>query len=652
MPPDATPALPAAAAPPLGQDELLLGLSLAELAVWRLGGERVQGNAPAARLIGASPEQCDWTAAELVERLHPDDRALMREAVARSRLQDQPVDTIVRFQRLDGRWRHAWTRCMAQHRGVGQAGPPLMVALDVSVRQQALDRLRQADQRIALTTHALGIGTWEYVFDADQRRWDDQMFLLRGLPPSPQAPSLAEMINFVHEDDRAVMKQRIAASMHLGIPQTYEFRVKLPDGGLRWLASRSVMISDDQGRPVRRIGVNWDVTESRRAAQVLQEQALAQRESEAKSHLLARLSHELRTPLNAILGFAQLLLDDSQQADAALRERRLRHIYGAGQHLLALVDDVLTLARPDAQPEPLNLSVLALDTLVADTLPLVEQEAARCGVQLRWQPGHCQVRADPLRLRQVLLNLLTNAIKYNQPGGLVQVASGEEAGQVCLRVRDTGIGLPADQLSAVFEPFHRLSRQGTGVEGLGLGLAVVRSLVDAMGGQVSASSEPGQGSEFCVRLPLVPALATGGDASDVPQAGHPGTLRRVLYIEDNAVNVMIMAELLARRGDLDFDSAPDATSGLAKARARVPDLLLLDMQLPDGHGLEVLARLRADPLTQRVPCIAVSANAMPDDIQAALRQGFADYWTKPLDFEVVRRAMDLLLGTPARASAD
>lgn len=651
MPPDATPALPAAAALPLGQDELLLGLSLAELAVWRLGGERVQGNAPAARLIGASPEQCDWTAAELVERLHPDDRALMREAVARSRQQDQPVDTIVRFQRLDGRWRHAWTRCMAQHRGVGQAGPPLMVALDVSVRQQALDRLRQADQRIALTTHALGIGTWEYVFDADQRRWDDQMFLLRGLPPSPQAPSLAEMINFVHEDDRAVMKQRIAASMHLGIPQTYEFRVKLPDGGLRWLASRSVMISDEQGRPVRRIGVNWDVTESRRAAQVLQEQALAQRESEAKSHLLARLSHELRTPLNAILGFAQLLLDDSQQADAALRERRLRHIYGAGQHLLALVDDVLTLARPDAQPEPLNLSVLALDSLVADTLPLVEQEAARCGVQLRWQPGHCQVRADPLRLRQVLLNLLTNAIKYNQPGGLVQVASGEEAGQVCLRVRDTGIGLPADQLNAVFEPFHRLSRQGTGVEGLGLGLAVVRSLVDAMGGQVSASSEPGQGSEFCVRLPLVPALAAGGDASDAPQAGHPGTLRRVLYIEDNAVNVMIMAELLTRRGDLDFDSAPDATSGLAKARARVPDLLLLDMQLPDGHGLEVLSRLRADPLTQRVPCIAVSANAMPDDIQAALRQGFADYWTKPLDFEVVRRAMDLLLGTPARASA-
>ena len=270
-----------------------------------------------------------------------------------------------------------------------------MVALDVSVRQQALDRLRQADQRIALTTHSLGIGTWEFVFEGEQRRWDDQMFLLRGLPPAVQAPSLTEMINFVHEDDRAVMQQRIAASMRLGIPQTYEFRVKLPDGGLRWLASRSVMISDEQGRPVRRIGVNWDVTESRRAAQVLQEQALAQRESEAKSHLLARLSHELRTPLNAILGFAQLLLDDSQQADAALRERRLRHIYGAGQHLLALVDDVLTLARPEAQPEPLNLSVLSLDTLVADTLPLVEQEAARCGVQLQWQPATARCGPTP-----------------------------------------------------------------------------------------------------------------------------------------------------------------------------------------------------------------------------------------------------------------
>lgn len=507
MPSDAPPDSSATAAPPLSQEELLLGLSLAELAVWRLGGERVQGNAPAARLIGAGAEQRDWTAAELVERLHPDDRPLMREAVARSRQQDQPVDTIVRFQRLDGRWRHAWTRCMAQHRGVGQAGPPLMVALDVSVRQQALDRLRQADQRIALTTHALGIGTWEYVFDADQRRWDDQMFLLRGLPPSPQAPSLAEMINFVHEDDRAVMKQRIAASMHLGIPQTYEFRVKLPDGGLRWLASRSVMISDEQGRPVRRIGVNWDVTESRRAAQVLQEQALAQRESEAKSHLLARLSHELRTPLNAILGFGQLLQMDASLSPA--QQAKVGQIRDAGEHLLSLISDVLDMASIEAGKVRLNpgpVDLRALLDMAADTVRL---RAIEKGLNLVLDLGAqlpLRVVVDGQRLRQVLLNLLSNAVKFTDAGEVrlrVALLGWEgKAARLGFTVSDTGIGIAAEHLPQLFQPFAQVADDARCLGGTGLGLSISQELLEQMGSEIRLRSQPGQGSEFEFELLL------------------------------------------------------------------------------------------------------------------------------------------------------
>ena len=320
---------------------------------------------------------------------------------------------------------------------------------------------------------------------------------------------------------------------------------------------------------------------------------------------------------------------------------------------------MLTLARPEAVDEALDLKVLDLDTLLAETLPMVEPEAARQPVSLSWRPGGLKLLADPLRLRQVLLNLLTNAIKYNQPGGRVDVTAEAQGDQVCIRVRDSGIGMPTDQLASVFEPFRRLGDNHPGVQGLGLGLAVVRSLVERMGGQASASSTPGAGSEFVVLLPQAPppaARAPGpttldASAEDSPVAPGARALRRrrVLYVEDNPVNVMIMAELVARRGDLDFLSAADAQSGLRLARADPPDLMLLDMNLPDSHGSELLTQLRVDPLTGRVPCIAVSANAMPDDIQTALRSGFADYWTKPLDFEVVNRALVSVFGPPATA---
>ena len=685
---------PAAVTGPLGDDELLLGLDLAQLTVWRhdLRSGWVQGNDAARRLLGAEASTPGWSWLELMERVHPDDRPAMQAAGQRAQRQNLPVDLNVRFLRHDGQWRHAWTRRVLNRDDHGRPSALVLVALDITVRQQALARLRLADQHIALTTRALGIGTWEFDLPGGPSRWDEQMFLLRGLPAAEEPPTLEQMFELVHPLDRQAARQRVHDSLVEDGPRQYEFRVLLPGGGVRWLASRSVLLRDDHGRPMRRIGVNWDITEAREAALARQEQALARRESEAKSTLLARLSHELRTPLNAILGFTQLLLTEAPD-DAEVRQRRLAHIHGAGRHLLALIDDVLTLARPTALDEAPALQAVPLDALLADTLPLVEQAADHQAVMLLHQASGLVVQADPVRLRQVVLNLLTNAIKYNRPGGRVDISATALGEQVCLSVRDSGIGMPASQLSAVFEPFRRLHTQ-QGVEGLGLGLAVVRSLVERMGGSVSALSTPGLGSEFRVTLPaargepgravapppegLAPLPALAVPEARVPAAGPvvPVALarqppsadtaaesdaaetaapaarrapRRLLYIEDNEVNTLIMAELVARRGDLQFDSAPDARSGLALARAHPPDLLLLDMQLPDGHGLEVLDRLRADPLTRQVPCIAVSANALPQDIAQALAHGFADYWTKPLDFELVNRALALRFGPPPTA---
>ncbi|MDE2277648.1 MAG: response regulator, partial [Burkholderiales bacterium] len=259
-------------------------------------------------------------------------------------------------------------------------------------------------------------------------------------------------------------------------------------------------------------------------------------------------------------------------------------------------------------------------------------------------------------LRQVLLNLLTNAIKYNQADGEVLVEAFEQGPLVCLRVADTGPGLSPAQLSQLFEPFNRLGRaEAEAVEGTGIGLTIVKALVEHMGGTVQVHSRQGQGSAFEVRLAAAPPGAVDDPGPPTTAAGlleaapvaAGAAVRRLLYIEDNPVNAMIIAELLGRRPDLELQIAVDGASGVQQALARPPDLILLDMQLPDFDGFEVLRRLRAQPATAGIPCVALSANAMPDDIQRALQAGIADYWTKPLDFKAFVQALDQRLGLRA-----
>jgi CheY-like chemotaxis protein/anti-sigma regulatory factor (Ser/Thr protein kinase) len=243
------------------------------------------------------------------------------------------------------------------------------------------------------------------------------------------------------------------------------------------------------------------------------------------------------------------------------------------------------------------------------------------------------VRADATRLKQVLVNLLTNAIKYNRPGGSVRLDVAPDGGQVLIRVSDDGVGMTSEQQQHAFEPFNRAGAERAGIEGTGIGLTIVKALVEGMGGRIAVSSTRGVGSVFEVRLD---AAAESGPLA-LPA-------RRLLYIEDNAVNVMIVAELVRRRPGIEFDSTPDGASGVARAAQTLPGLVLVDMQLPDFDGLEVLRRLRADPATADLRIVALSANAIPADIQRALQAGFDDYWTKPLDFKVFNAALDQVFG--------
>jgi len=603
-------------------------------------------------LFGTSPTSQPATFRDWLERcVHPEDASrVLAAAKAWVRAGDQLLDLQYRTVLPDGRVRWLVNRSDVQR---GRNGELVFgITLDITEQRAAMDALRSANERSALAARGVGMGTWELDLRDGSAFWDEQMFALRGLPPRPMPLSTSERLALVHPDDRQAITQAFEGGLSEGRPTSYEFRVRLPDGSWRWLASRSATLFDEQGQPVRRIGVNWDITDTKNAEAVRNEKAVAQRESEAKSQFMARMSHELRTPLNAVLGFTQLLIAESDHLDAAALRLRLGHIRSAGQHLLSLINDVLDLSSLDTGELRMQLQPVPIAELVRGTLPLVERMAHEYQVRLRAGTLHGTVQADPTRLRQVLLNLLSNAIKYNRAGGHVIVNTVCEDGiggaELCLQVSDSGRGLTPQQLRHAFEPFNRLGAEREAIEGTGIGLAIVKALAERMGGRVHVRSEAGAGSTFEVWLPRlddapVPAPPPPTHIPEpAPAPVRPERRGRLLYIEDNPVNVLIVSELVAMRPGLKLDVAADGLTGITMAAQLQPDLVLVDMQLPDIDGHEVLRRLRTTPATAQVPCIALSANAMPEDIQRALQAGFADYWTKPLDLKAFMASIDAL----------
>ncbi len=608
------------------------------IGVWRVLRDdgSADWNAQMYMLSGLATDQpapgfMDW----LARFVHPQDRDRVRDICLQwIERPDAPLEIAHRILRVDGQVRHVVSRARVEpeaspYRATG-------VCIDVTERELALAALREATERSALATRAAGIGIWEWDVDTGVSRWDDEMFVLRGLEPRPTCPSFEEMAQWVHPDDISYVNDQIHSARVGDQPAYYEFRIIRTDGQQRWLASRSLPVRDETGRTRMRLGVNWDITEAHQAADARHERELVLRESQAKSELLARMSHELRTPMNAVLGFTQLLLADDA-ASVATRRARLEHIRSAGEHLLTLIDNVLELSRMNGPARDVVLQPVRMSAVVEQSLPLVEGLARQHGVAVVAPPSPLHVRADPTRLKQVLVNLLTNAIKYNRPGGSVRLDVAPDAGHVRIRVSDDGIGMSSEQQAHAFEPFNRAGAERDGIEGTGIGLTIVKALVEGMGGRIEVRSAPGVGSVFEVCLD---AAAESGPLA-LPA-------RRLLYIEDNAVNVMIVSELVRRRAGIEFDSMPDGASGVARAAQTLPGLTLVDMQLPDIDGLEVLARLRANPLTAGLRVVALSANAIPADIQRALQAGFDDYWTKPLDFRVFNASLDQAFGPSPR----
>ena len=445
--------------------------------------------------------------------------------------------------------------------------------------------------------------------------------------------------------------ETLAYKASRGIEDIYDLTYIRKDGS-RFPASVSITaLRDDRGMLIGYLLIGADNSARKLAESELHAaMAAAEKANQAKTDFLSGMSHELRTPLNAILGFAQLMESDVSPQTLP-QKRNLGHILKAGWYLLDLINEILDLALIESGKVTISGEPVSLPEVMLESRAMIEPQALKRGITMNFPAFDAVyfVKADRTRLKQVLINLLFNAVKYNRPGGSVSVAYTMEANEgIRIDVRDTGAGLSPEQVAHLFQPFNRLGKESSTEEGTGIGLVVTKRLVELMGGTIGVNSVIGVGTEFWIVLGLTdaPRLLSGdtGHARPLHAPVAPDLLpRTVLYVEDNPANLELVEQLVARRPDLRLLSAPDADLGIEFARAYAPEVILMDINLPGISGLEALKLLRADPATAHIPVIALSANAVPRDIERALKAGFFNYLTKPIKVDEFTTALDSAL---------
>jgi PAS domain S-box-containing protein len=418
----------------------------------------------------------------------------------------------------------------------------------------------------------------------------------------------------------------------------------LQDGVLHIYSSIKFPLNDEFGQPSAVCGISLDVTERRHAEEAAKMAALeADRANRAKNDFISRMSHDLRTPLNAILGFAQVLEQEQlteEQADS------VSQILSGGRHLLELINELLDVARIEGGHLSLSPEPVSVAEAVQHVVELVRSLADQHGITLvveNIDPTR-HVRADRQRLTQILLNLLSNAVKYNRPNGTVKVSLKEgTAGRYRVCVSDTGYGIPRDRLNLLFHPFERLGAEQSQVEGTGLGLAVAKGLAEAMGGKLGVMTTIDVGSTFWVDLIAVaePPTLAGNVVVPVSEMRGDGGIRgTVLYIEDNRPNMKLLQRVLRRRPGVTLITADQGSAGLELAHVQKPNLILLDLHLPDMGGEEVIRRLWEDPVTRSVPVVVLSADATPQQQRRLKAMGAVGYLTKPFNIHNVLETVD------------
>ena len=438
----------------------------------------------------------------------------------------------------------------------------------------------------------------------------------------------------------------------------YELTARARDGK-ETVVSYNAMTFYDRDRRLQGVfAAARDITERKRLDQVLQEKnvelenatTVAEKANLAKSDFLSSMSHELRSPLNAILGFAQLMESDSPPATPGQKES-IAQILQAGWHLLKLINEILDLAKVESRQVPMSEEPVSLAEVMLECHAMIEPQAQQREIKLTFPLFDipCYVRADRTRLKQILINLLSNAIKYNiRHGTVCVICTGNTPERTRVSIADTGAGLYPEQLAQLFQPFNRLGQEAGGEEGTGIGLVVAKRLVELMGGTIGVESTVGEGSIFWFELIAVAEPNTMIESnylaiSAPPQISRDERMHTVLYIEDNPANMKLVEQIMTRHHDISLLTAVNGKSGIEIARASQPDVILMDINLPGISGFEAMKILRSDPTTAHIPVIAVSANAMPLDVERGLKAGFFRYITKPIKVVELMEALDVAL---------
>ncbi|MCH8503579.1 MAG: PAS domain-containing protein [Ectothiorhodospiraceae bacterium] len=523
---------------------------------------------------------------------------------------------------------------------------------DVTQRVEVERALRANEQRLRNAQTFAGVVHFEWNSTEPRHvAGGESLGALLGLNGADRIRS-RHLLRHLSRLDRSALLRAFSRCIRLSKELHLEFRIRDRNGNERWLLVRAAAIHGRGTPAVRVLGLVQDITARKQVELALVSARLeAEAANRAKSEFLSHMSHELRTPLNAVLGFAQLLDGDRTHPLHDKHKVQVHHILTAGWHLLELISEVLELARVEAgEVQIRHMSIEPLEFL-DDCLSTVSPMAAEHGVRLETDiQGTRPLYLDPTRVRQVVLNLLTNAIKYNREGGLVTLAMHQDKKYCTLSVRDNGLGIPENRMDELFQAFNRLGHEGGAIQGSGIGLVVAKRMVELMGGTIQVRSTEGSGSTFTVRFPMNAGSAFLHDTGTEMRGRHDARLEappdttdqpcRILYIEDNESNRLLARDVLQQRMHCELMETPDAETGLALAQTEQPDIVLMDLHLPGMNGFEAFSLLRSDSRTSHIPVIAISADAAGETTQRIRDAGFDSHLDKPLSVTALIEAIN------------
>jgi PAS domain S-box-containing protein len=482
------------------------------------------------------------------------------------------------------------------------------------------------------------------------------------LHSEPESLLKCSLADFILEEDKKVFYARWKSFFKHPIGKNLEVRLQPIKDSFFWAkfeGRQPYLIENEiEHTETDRLFLTISDVSTRKFAEekILATQKLAEEANNAKAKFLSNMSHELRTPLNAVIGFSQLLSDGSESLTTNQKEA-VNYILTSGQYLLDLINDVLELSKIDSNSFEVKIQNIDLMELMDEIIRIYKPIADKSNVTIlcaEMGNNSPKIRADKTHLKQILINLISNGVKYNKPGGSVTLTAKEVSTLwLEIQVSDTGYGIKPEMAEHLFEPFNRLGMEVKGIEGTGIGLSIAKKLVEQMGGKIGYTSQLNKGSIFWFRIPINRILETYDDTSYNKEENHlkkeftiekTQNVYKILYVEDNSVNMMLMKRVIEKIPNMEMIAAVDGNEGLSIAMEELPDMILLDLLLPDINGFEVLKILQNNPNTNTIPIVALSANAMPEDIKKGKDAGFIEYLTKPIDINKLQSMLKKILG--------